>query len=91
MKKSVVKNEKSVLACCFSLNNKMYIFAVFLIIVALAIWISGCNKKVVKQGNSAEEAAKDFNVQINIPQENIGDINKVPKEKVDSLFSNLKK
>jgi hypothetical protein len=90
MKKHTAKNKKNIAVCRFGLNNRMRLFTFFLIMAALAIWISGCNKNIVKQGNPANDPAKDFNVQLDIPQANAGNINNVPKEKIDSLFGNLK-
>ena len=61
-----------------------------LIVVAVTIWVFTGNQKVVKQGNTAEQLAQEFNVQLEVPMENIGSLDDIPKEKIDSLFSDIK-
>ena len=90
MKKQTVKNTKSI-SCCSGRNNRIYFLTLGFIVIALAIWIFNSNQKIVKRGNSADQLAQDFNVEINIPRDKSGDIDSVPKEKIDSLFSNINK
>lgn len=61
-----------------------------LVVIALTIWIFNSNQKIVKQGNTADQLAQDFNVQLDVPMENIGSLDDIPKEKIDSLFSDIK-
>jgi hypothetical protein len=89
MEKQTAKNKKS-LGCCSGMNNKLYFLVFGLIVIALTVWIFNSNQRIVKKGNSADQLAQDFNVELNIPQNNIGNLDDVPKEKIDSLFSNIK-
>jgi hypothetical protein len=77
--------------CCSSANSRIYVLAIVLFIIAVAIWIFGYSYKIVKKADSSNDPAKDFNVQVPISDQNIGNLNSVPKEEIDSLFNNLKK
>lgn len=89
MKKQNCDNKK-VVGCCSSLNGKLFMIAAGLLVTAVTIWVFTSNPKVVKQGNTAQQLAQDFNVQIDMPMENIGNLDDIPKEKIDSLFSDIK-
>jgi hypothetical protein len=71
-------------------NSGLLLVLGILLIAVVAIWVSGCNNKSARQAGSVADAANDFNVEVGIPQDNIGDLDKVPKEELDSLFANLK-
>lgn len=83
-----MNNKKSIKGSSSGLNKKIYLLGFILVIAAIAVWVLG--NKSVKSGDPADRLANDFNVKANIPQENMGDLNAVPQEKIDSLFSNLK-
>lgn len=84
-----MNNKKPIYGGCAGLNKKMYLLGAVLAIVIVVIWLWG-NNKSAKSVDPADQAAKDFNVQVSIPSENKGDISVVSPEKVDSLFDNLK-
>jgi hypothetical protein len=85
------KHLKATNSCCYQGNSRLYFLtALVLAVISLTLWISGCNSKLVKRADSTNDPAKDFNVQVPISDENIGNLNNVPKEELDSLFSNLK-
>jgi cbb3-type cytochrome oxidase subunit 3 len=65
------------------------VLGLFLIAV-IAIWLSGQNKKIVHQASSTVDLSQDFNVEVGIPPKNVGNLNDVPKEELDSLFANIK-
>ena len=89
MKKQNCDNKKEA-CCCSSLNGKLFMIAIGLVVVVVTIWVFTSNQKVVKQGNTAQQLAQDFNVQLDVPMENIGSLDDIPKEKIDSLFSDIK-
>jgi hypothetical protein len=41
--------------------------------------------------NQAPKPGSEFNVQVSLPPEQMGSLSNVSKEKIDTLFSNLKK
>lgn len=69
--------------------NKRHLILLALIVICLPLVLSGCGKKVAKT-DEATKVEDDFNVDLSLPSQQAGNLKNVPKEEIDTLFSNIK-